>query len=253
MVASTVLAAPTTAYSASLEEEYEEEELLLEDDSNLLSDEEEESEEELELENPDEEDTEAAGFYEEDSLDLEDGIQAYSAGEEAQPVKTFSFEGDLDGSTMKAQKRAAYSGSAEYAEGYSGQGIVLGNYGLELNQLNLGETHTVSFWVKRTAAMGNFSSLVFMGSPVGATENWVSVAGEENDGSHLRVWSNGDGFSWSAGITGVELPQDEWTMVTISQDAKNLDFYMNGELAGTMQAARSLVGESNDICIGVNN
>lgn len=167
------------------------------------------------------------------------------------PVKTFTFENDLDGSTAKTAARGDYTGAVDYTEGHTGQGVALGNYGLELEQENLGENHTVSLWVKKTGTPVQNSSLIYMGAAVGATENWVSVAG--SDSQNIHVWTNGDGFGWTTGISGVALPADEWTLVTVAQEGRNLDLYVNGELAGEMQAARSLVGDENDICIGVTN
>ena len=181
------------------------------------------------------------------------GMNAEAAVEIPDPIKTFEFEEGLDGSSTCSAGRGQYSGEVTYTEGHGGgQAVALNGYALNLNQPGLGEDHTISLWVQRTGTPGGNSSLVFMGAPAGETENWVSFSWVTSPGN-MQVWTNGDGFGWTPAIQNVDFPEDEWMMVTLSQQGNDLDLYINGELAGSGRAARSLAGATGDICIGATN
>lgn len=184
---------------------------------------------------------------------LPTGINAKAAIEIPEPIKTYSFDGSLDGSSACSSARGEYSGELSYTEGHEGgQAIQLDGYGLELNQKDLGEDHTISLWVQRTGHPRGNSSLVFMGAPANAQENWVSFSWVEST-ENMQIWTNGDGFAWTRAITDVDFPSDEWMMVTISQHGQDLSLYINGEMVGSGKAARSLVGSDREVCIGVTN
>lgn len=181
------------------------------------------------------------------------GMNAEAAVEIPDPVKTFELEGSLDGGSLCAAGRGQYSGNETYVEGHDGgQALALDGYALNLNQPGLGEEHTVSLWVQRNGTPGGNSSLVFMGAPAGEEENWVSFSWVASPGN-MQIWTNGDGFGWNPVVQNVDFPEDEWMMVTISQQGNDLDLYINGELAGSGRAARSLAGATGDICIGATN
>ena len=171
-----------------------------------------------------------------------------------QPVKTYSFENQLDGSSMYGKKMAEYTGEAAYAEGHEGQAVRLGDYGLKLNHPYTGEEYTVSMWVNPSQAVPVNGSLLYIGSALGATEQWVSVAGDNNQ--VLKVWTNdkvtGE-FGYKTPISNVNLEKNHWTLVTVTQSGYDFTLYLNGSPAGSGQAARALTAESNDISIGVNN
>ena len=109
------------------------------------------------------------------------------------PLKTFSFENDLDGSTMQTYQNAGtYTGEAVYEDGKAGKAIRLGDYGLKLNVGNVGENYSVSLWVNPSEALKEHGALLFASAPKGASELWTSLSG--NNSGKLKLWSNGDGF-----------------------------------------------------------
>lgn len=69
----------------------------------------------------------------------------------------------------------SYSGSVSYEEGVEGQAIRLGDYGLKLNQQNLGEDFTVSMWLKPDKTLADNQSVLFLGHH--NPEKWLAVAG----------------------------------------------------------------------------
>lgn len=181
------------------------------------------------------------------------GMAANAAVEIPAPVKIFDFEDGLNGGSVCGAGRTQYGGNPVYTTGREGEGqaLSLNGYALNLNQPGLGEEHTISLWARRTGTPGGNSSLVFMGAPVNEEENWVSFSWVTDPGN-MQVWTTGDGFGWAQPVQNIALLQDEWTMVTIVQDGTDLDLYIDGELAGSGQAARSLMG-NGDICIGATN
>ena len=180
-------------------------------------------------------------------------IQA-EAAEAPQPIKTFSFENDLDGSTAKTQANSgAYSGTITYDTGKSGQAVKLGDYGLQMNTGKIGNAYTISLWVNPTQNLVDNGSLIFMGAPKGASEYWSSVAGD-GGGGNIKLWSNnGSDFAWKAAFTGVALAKDEWSLVTYTQSGNDAVLYINGEAKGSGGAAISLNQDNSDLYLGVTN
>ena len=172
-----------------------------------------------------------------------------------EPVKTFSFENDLGGSTMKTFKNEGnYTGNAVYESGKSGQAIRLdGNYGLQMNTGKIGRNYTVSLWVNPSENIGNNGSILFMGAPKGAAEYWTSFSAMENNGGLLQLWTNGGGFAWSGAIKEIRVPNNEWTLVTLTQSGNDAAIYINGEQKGTGQVAESYNQDNSDLYIGVNH
>ena len=183
-------------------------------------------------------------------------IQAEAADVPA-PVKTYSFEDDLGGSTkMKYQNAEEYTGEAVYAEGKNGKAIHLdGKYGLKMNTGKIGSDYTISLWVKPSENIGNNGSIVFMGAPKGAAEYWTSFSAMENAGGKVHIWSNGGGFGWAeAGtIKNIVIPNNEWTFVTITQSGNDAVVYINGEQKGSGRATDAYAQDNSDLYIGVNH
>ncbi len=184
-------------------------------------------------------------------------VKAWSASsmiyEEADSlVKKYTFENDLNGADMqKLHNDGIYNGSAVYGDGKYGKGILLGDYGLKLNVGELGEDYTISMWVNPSSEVLNYSSLLFLGTPKGAAEQWVSLTGDGNGG--IRLWSTGDSLAWETAFSGILLPVHTWSHITLTQKGNQATLYLNGEEKGSGSAARPLMNAVNDIYIGVNH
>ena len=170
-------------------------------------------------------------------------------------VASYSFDKeDLTDSVGGADASAivtglgAYSGTLEYVEGQSGKGIQLGDYGLKLNRENLGENFTVSLWIKPDGNILADQSTLFLGwhSP----EKWLAVAGEQSNSTLYRFWGNGNGFSWT-GLGTQNITPDGWHQLTLTGDSSTVKAYLDGEQWGTGDSNAPLVGDNQDIYVGV--
>lgn len=57
----------------------------------------------------------------------------------------------------------AYSKDVVYEEGKSGKAVRLGDYGLKLDEENLGKEYTVSAWVKPDGTLAENQNVLFLG------------------------------------------------------------------------------------------
>lgn len=85
-------------------------------------------------------------------------------------VASYDFEGNLNNAVKGGAQAQAlvtglgtYNGAITYGEGKDGQAVKLGNYGLKLNQNDLGTEYTVSMWVKSDKALAGNQVMLFMG------------------------------------------------------------------------------------------
>jgi len=168
------------------------------------------------------------------------------------PVKEYSFENDLNGADLRTlHNDGSYNGAAVYEEGKYGKALRLGDYGIKLNTGIIGQEYTVSMWVKPSQPVPNNGSLIYLGAPKGANELWTSLAGDGTGG--LKLWATGDGHAWTTAFSGISLPTDEWSFVTLKQVGNLVVLYVNGEEKASGSAARPLMESANDIYIGVNH
>ena len=171
-------------------------------------------------------------------------------------VASYSFDKeDLTDSVGGADASAivtglgAYSGTLEYVEGQSGKGIQLGDYGLKLNRENLGENFTVSLWIKPDGNILADQSTLFLGwhSP----EKWLAVAGEQSNSTLYRFWGNGNGFSWTGAGNPEYYPGRLASADPHREDSSTVKAYLDGEQWGTGDSNAPLVGDNQDIYVGV--
>ncbi|WP_099468916.1 LamG-like jellyroll fold domain-containing protein [Konateibacter massiliensis] len=173
------------------------------------------------------------------------------------PVATYGFDGTLDDAAAVVTGLGNYSGEVTYGTGKSGkeedQAIQLGNYGLHLNQTNLGDNYSISMWVNPSSTVATNSPVVFLGyhNP----EKWVAVSGESNSSS-CKVWTNGTSdsgtkYSWKT-VSTVSLPASTWSMLTLTQTGDTLSAYVDGTLIGTGNAVNALNGANQSIWLGVS-
>lgn len=183
-----------------------------------------------------------------------------NAATQPEPVVSYDFNSKEleDGVSKRIKELKSYDGDTEFDTGRSGsdsdKAVKLGNYGLELPQKNLGNTYTVSLWVKPTSSLKTFSPVLFLGYH--DPEKWCGIAGAARDDDN----TDGECILWggSLGITGADEPHvyaplNEWTMFTVAQTGSSMDLYKNGEFVKTLNLTGSaLDGEKQGIYIGVN-
>ena len=129
--------------------------------------------------------------------------EAEAAGEDGL-VASYSFENGLandvgtdgDAAVTVGKGITEYTGSPAYETGRNGQAIRLNdNYGLKLNQENLGDNFTVSLWVKPDGILKENEVIAFLG--YNNPEQWVAFSGGTlNGGSSelCKFWANGNGY-----------------------------------------------------------
>ena len=184
-------------------------------------------------------------------------VQAKNVDLESGLVASYSFDdGSLSSSTGGADARAVvtwrnaatdeYTGDVIYEDDRSsGKAVRLGGYGLKLNRQNLGETFTVSLWLKPDDVFSKDQSCLFLGYH--DPEQWLAVAGNE-DGT-ARFWANGNGYGWnSLGNTAIST---QWHQLTLVGSADGVAAYLDGVQWGSGSTNSPLVGANQDIYVGV--
>ena len=178
----------------------------------------------------------------------------------------FDFEDGLSNSVEGAEGAAqaaslivtglkAYNGEAVYKDGHDGKAIQLGEYGLKLNQENLGTDYTVSAWVKADQAMLENQCMLFLGyhNP----ENWIAISGMGRGNAiasdNFKVWAKGGIYGSHTTLFSPMIQSQEWHQITLTETAGQLSVYLDGICLGTVNSNAPLVGENQDIYLGVNN
>ena len=166
----------------------------------------------------------------------------------------YKFEGDLaDANSAFAAgtptgDRITNTGSVAYAAGWDGQALSLdGTNGVLLpNGLVSNYEYTVSFWIRPEVLTG-FTTAFF-----GAvdTEQWLSLVPQGWNGGTM-LW--GRVPQWYDGITGMLIPQGEWSHVVFSINKGEANVYINGEKKHTGQNVGDLFSTAQGIfALGVN-
>lgn len=181
----------------------------------------------------------------------------FSLGENL--VKSFGFEDKTDDATAvtKAAKPVPVANPEyKYAEGKFGKGIVLdGTYGLKLadsKDLNLGESYTISFWMKPDVLGGAVDPTLAAGTF--SPEHWLNLTFD------AKIWSrSGDYIATTAANT---YKAGEWQHVAVCVNGdkegtlKNTcraRLYINGELVSSGDIAKGITTTENSaIYFGVN-
>lgn len=172
-------------------------------------------------------------------------------------VASYSFEENIDnqsgGEPAKAvhKKLEDYTGDITYEEsGKSGKGIRLGEYGLKLNKMNLGQAYTVSMWFKPDGTFDENQCLAFLGyhSP----ENWISLSGSKTGTNQCKVWAKGGIFGSHTTLFNTAIPSGQWQQFTITGTKGKVTAYLNGIKIGTANSNDPLAGGNQDIYLGIN-
>ena len=178
-------------------------------------------------------------------FDFEDGLSNSAEG----------AEGDAQTASLIVTGLKAYNGEAVYKDGHDGKAIQLGEYGLKLNQENLGTDYTVSAWVKADQAMLENQCMLFLGyhNP----ENWIAISGMGRGNAiasdNFKVWAKGGIYGSHTTLFSPMIQNQEWHQITLTETAGQLSVYLDGICLGTVNSNAPLVGENQDIYLGVNN
>lgn len=131
--------------------------------------------------------------------------------------------------------------------------IKLGEYGLALNEKNLGQSYSISMWLKPDGKLSGNSNVLFMGYH--EPEQWMSIAGL--DGSSTgKLWGNGaaEGYSslsWKQYGT-FAVAANQWHHLVVNDDGTNMIVYVDGKKAASGATNGALMGENQNIYVGVN-
>lgn len=178
-------------------------------------------------------------------FDFEDGLSNSAEG----------AAGDAQTASLIVTGLKAYNGEAVYKDGHDGKAIQLGEYGLKLNQENLGTDYTVSAWVKADTAMLENQCMLFLGyhNP----ENWIAISGKGRGNAiasdNFKVWAKGGIYGSHTTLFSPMIQNQEWHQITLTETAGQLSVYLDGICLGTVNSNAPLVGENQDIYLGVNN
>lgn len=173
-------------------------------------------------------------------------------------VASFDFEGDLDNSVDGRGDASAlvtglnaYDDLPAYDSGREGgQAVRLGDYGLKLNQQNLGTEYTVSLWVNSEDALDGNQVVLLLGHH--NPENWTAVSGSVTGTNRVKFWGNGGVFSSHTTLANATIPSGEWHQITITGTAGSTTLYVDGISMGQDISNDPLNGENADIYLGVN-
>lgn len=181
---------------------------------------------------------------------------------DSQLKASFDFEENLTNGAKGAEGKAkeasaivtglgSYNGKVAYKEGRTGKAIQLGDYGLKLNQENLGNDYTVSAWVKADAGLVENQVVMFLGyhNP----ENWTAISGRAYESDKCKVWAKGGIYGSHTTLFNPEIGRNEWHQITMTGTSGKVSVYLDGICLGTADSNNPLAGEKQDIYLGVNN
>ena len=177
-------------------------------------------------------------------------------------VASYSFEEGLSNSEGADAADAivtgldAYEGEVVYEDGFKGSAVRLGDYGLRLNQTNLGENFTVSMWLKADGIFPENQVLMFLGYH--DPEQWLAVSGNRSGTSVCKFWAHDTGMYTShTTISTMNIAADGWHQLTLTGSASEVTAYLDGQAVAYSDGQdgasnHPLVGENQEIYIGVN-
>lgn len=115
-------------------------------------------------------------------------------------------------------------GTLAFASGVEGQALDLdGTYGVKLpDNLITDDSYTVSLWLN-PRSITQFTPAFFGAA---STESWISVVPAGPVENQTMLWS---GTDWFDGVTGQQIPTDQWTHFVAVNNSGELTLYLNGE------------------------
>ncbi len=181
---------------------------------------------------------------------------------EGSRVASYSFEEGLSNSEGADAADAivtglgAYEGEVVYEDGFKGSAVRLGDYGLRLNQADLGENFSVSMWLKADGTFPENQVLMFLGyhSP----EQWLAVSGNKSGTSNCKFWAHDESeYTSHTTISTMNIASGGWHQLTLTGSESTVTAYLDGEAVAYSSGQdgasnHPLAGENQDIYIGVN-
>lgn len=153
-------------------------------------------------------------------------LPAKASGE----IAHYSFDADLTDALGKAAAGTVTGnrldntgGTISYAEGKNGAAAVFnGNSGVRLpNGVISSNSYSVALWLKPDQ-LTPFTTTFFGARDV---NNWVSLVPQGPVGNQTMIWS---GTAWYDAVTGLTIPQGEWTHLAFTVDEGQITVYVNG-------------------------
>lgn len=174
-------------------------------------------------------------------------------------VASFDFEDSLENGVEGGSDAAAlvsgltaYSKDLKYDEGREGgKAVHLGDYGLKLNQENIGTEYTVSMWVKSDSTLIANQAVLFMGYH--DPENWIAISGSQTSTNKVKFWGNGGIVGKWTTLDTSTIQAGEWHQITVTGTAGKTTLYVDGISYGETVSNDPLNGANQDIYLGVNN
>ncbi len=198
------------------------------------------------------------------------------------PVYQYNFEGEAGGDVLTRSgdndngtntgtlPTTVPEASAQYGEGVTGQALYLdGSYGVALDAASVGETYSLSFWVK-PESLANYGPILNIGSDLlGDSATWLNITqttwGANSSTISPVIWSRNttaNSWPWFASTTGTtQLALDTWTHITLTVDGNTTgsasgtvagQLYINGVLTGSGDIAKDSFNEASVIYLGIN-
>jgi len=115
-------------------------------------------------------------------------------------------------------------GTLAFAPGVEGQALDLdGTYGVKLpDNLITDDSYTVSLWLNPRQITA--FTPAFFGAA--STESWISVVPSGPVEDQTMLWS---GTDWFDGVTGQQIPTNQWTHFVAVNNSGSLTLYLDGE------------------------
>lgn len=163
-----------------------------------------------------------------------------AAGSASMPAAKYemSLDGNLEvtGETgasamLVSAGRVASEAEGTFADGYKDKAFDGGGeLGIELADIAVDETYTVSVWANLPAAVSTNCPILFIVNPDNGG-NWLGMAGF--DGENCQLWYQDNNTNVSIGKASYEF--SEWVNYTLSVDGTTAVLYKNGEkvISGT--------------------
>ncbi len=189
-------------------------------------------------------------------------VMVKGAQDELTPLASYPFEGSL-GENVKQWATELKETKTEAAFDENGRkntkAVKLFNessegkddgYGLELPQKNLGSTYTVSLWINPSEDLGTNQQCLFVGWKT--PQNWIGIVGDDGNPGKYKVWENHAGHQTAT--TRLQISQNTWTMLTLSQNGNEVKVYKNGKEAVDFsdKTGSPMIGANQGIYVGVN-
>ncbi len=153
---------------------------------------------------------------------------------------------------------SSYSGDLTYgddrdSDNTEGHALKLGDYGIELNEENLGDNFSVSFWVKPDGTITENQVMLFLG--YNSPEDWYAISGNSTGTNQVKIWCRNTSDSsyngWYTKAT-TTIDSDGWHHVVVTGDDTTHITYVDGNVITSSDFTNVLSGENQDIYIGVN-